>query len=101
MTDETPTHDVVEARLDGVLLAEAALPGSVDSVSVRTDDASADEPILGPTPAEVPDDVVPEVSAETPREKYARLLSEGCKPAQLIATTDAKGQLVDVQLAWS
>lgn len=99
MTDDSATYDVVEARLDGALIAEAALPGDDDGVPTGADSTAVDEPILGATPAETPpDDVDVESSEETPYEKFERLLNEGYKRSQLTAITDAKGTLRDVRL---
>lgn len=96
MTDETPAYDVVEMRLDGVLLAEAPLPADVEA---GPDSAAADEPILGATPAETPDSSPAEdVSNETPQERYRRLIAEGrFKPSELTCITNARGKLVEVR----
>lgn len=98
MADETGSYDVVEARLDGELLAEAPLPP--DDVEAGSGGAPTDEPILGATPAETPDapvEVAPET--ETPQEKYARLRSEGYKPAQIVVVTGRNGVATEVRLA--
>lgn len=98
MTDETnETFD------DEVLLVAA---DEADVEEAESGDVSADaesdvvgDAILGATDAESPDeDAVVEASAETPYEKYARLLAEGVKRSRLVATTNNRGELIDVKV---
>lgn len=99
MANETGSYDVVEVRLDGDLIAEAPLPVDADAVEVSSGDSAPDESILGATPAETPDVAVEEPSTETPQDKYARLISEGYKPAQIEVVTGKGGTAVEVRLA--
>ena len=89
MTDESADLEpVIEMRLDGELLATSPFPPDV--VPDGADSADAD----------ASDDAGPglEVSAETPRETIARLLSEGHKLSTLTILTDGKGTPISVQV---
>lgn len=96
MTDENAAYDVVEARLDGELIAEAPLPSDDDSAGAGS--TAVHEPILGATPAETPP-VESAPDEETPAEKYARLRAEGYKPSQIVVLTGTGGTPVEVRLA--
>lgn len=94
-TNET-THDEPQLVVADEVDVEEAQSGDV---SADAESPAVLDAILGATDAESPDEAdVDEPSPETPREKYARLLREGVKPSRLIATTDNRGALIDVQV---
>lgn len=85
---------------------ETNIEVEVDEVEAEPTDVSADadipavpDSILGATDAETPEpEPVEEVSAETPQEKYARLLAEGVKPSRITVITNTRGQIIEAQV---
>lgn len=97
MTDET------NETVDGEPFISSAGDDSAEAESSDVPAAADVSGVLGSipgaTPAETPDDEpAEEVSAETPTEKYARLVGEGIKPSRLIVISDSTGAPVDVRV---